>query len=98
MKTSIHNRFFQTTTWRAIKAKAPSEYMKKFKGENEELKNTMKSHLINLPEDGIWENDYEKFYYSRLKRIVKELNKMILISENQETKLEVYEDIEEPIN
>lgn len=80
---------------RTIKAKAPSEYMLKFKEENEKLASTMKSHLIDTEKDGIWKNDYDKFFYSRLTRIVTELNKMIIKNEENEPKLEVYEDIEQ---
>ena len=80
---------------RKIKAKSPSDYMSKFKEENEELKTTMKSHLIEPEKDGIWENDYDKFFHSRLKRIVKELNKQIITNNENDSKLEVYEDIEQ---
>jgi len=82
---------------RTIKTKSPSIYMKTFKKHNDELKSTMKSHLIDIEKDGVWENDYDKFYHARLKRISKALNKFIIPQDSvSEAPLEVYEDIEEP--
>ena len=82
---------------RTIKTKSPKVYMKTFEKQNEELRKTMKSHLIDIDKDGIWENDYDKFYHSRLKRISKALNKFIIPQDNVfEKTLETYEDIEEP--
>jgi hypothetical protein len=79
---------------RTIKTKSPAVYMKSFRKENDELKITMLTHFIDIDNDGIWENDYEKFYHNRLKRIAKSLNKLIIAQEQTKT-LEVYEDIEE---
>lgn len=82
---------------RTIKTKSPCIYMKTFKKHNDELKSTMKSHLIDIEKDGVWENDYDKFYHARLKRISKALNKFIISQDSvSEAPLEVYEDIEEP--
>lgn len=82
---------------RTIKTKAPKVYMKTFDRQNEDLKKTMKSHLIDIDKDGIWENDYDTFYHSRLKRISRALNKFIIPQENvSEKSLEIYEDIDEP--
>ena len=81
---------------RTIKTKSPAVYMKTFAKHNKELDKTMKTHLIDIEKDGIWENDYEKFYYARLKRIVNKLNKFIIQQEIPEHSLETYEDIEEP--
>ncbi|TWI72214.1 hypothetical protein LZ24_01620 [Desulfobotulus alkaliphilus] len=82
---------------RTIKTKSPGVYMKTFQKHNDELENTMKSHLIDIAKDGVWDNDYDKFYRARLKRISKALNKFIIPQESlSETPLEVYEDIEEP--
>jgi len=74
-----------------------STCVKTFKKHNDELKRTMKSHFIDIEKDGVWENDYDKFYHARLKRISRALNKFI-IRQNEFTNmpLEVYEDIEEP--
>ena len=81
---------------RTIKTKSPKVYMKTFDRQNENLKSTMKTHLIDIDKDGLWDNDYDKFYHSRLKRISKALNKFIIPQESSEQPLEVYEDIEEP--
>jgi len=81
---------------RTIKTQSPGVYMKAFTKHNEELKSTMKSHLIDIEKDGVWENDYDKFYHARLKRISKVLNQFIIPQESiSEVPLEVYEDIEE---
>jgi hypothetical protein len=79
---------------RTIKTKSPAVYMKTFRKENEDLAQTMRTHLIDIDKDGIWENDYETFYNNRLKRITKALNKFI-IQQDAPKSLEVYEDIEE---
>lgn len=79
---------------RTIKTKSPASYMKTFERENEELKVTMKSHFIDIEKDGIWENDYDKFYHNRLKRVTKEINKFI-INQDSTGSLETYEDVEE---
>lgn len=79
---------------RTIKTKSPATYMKTFEKENEDLKATMKSHYVDIEKDGIWENDYDKFYHNRLKRVTKEINKFI-INQDSIGPLETYEDIEE---
>ena len=78
-----------------IKAKAPSNYMNSFMNNNNDLENTMRTHLIDdLNEFGIWDNDYNKFFEQRIKRISEELSKRI-ISQKADERLEVYEDIDE---
>ncbi len=79
---------------RTIKAKSPANYMKDFFKKNEDIQETMKSHLIDLEKDGIWENDYDSFYDNRLERITKKLQKFIIVQESKE-ELEVYEDVDE---
>jgi len=79
-----------------IKTKSPKVYMKTFDKQNEDLESTMKTHLIDINKDGIWDNDYDKFYHSRLKRISRALNKFIIPQELTEQTLEIYQDIEEP--
>lgn len=78
-----------------IKDKSPSSYMNNFLRKNSILSKTMKSHFIDLEKDGIWENDFDKFYDNRLKRISKALNKFIIPQEQSIENLEVYEDVEE---
>lgn len=67
---------------REIRAKAPSVYMAKFMKQNDEIDDTMKTHLINdLEKFGVLENDYEKFFEKRIKAISKELKKRIIKQE-----------------
>ena len=58
---------------REIKAKAPSVYMKAFRRENPHLKETIKTHLIDLDTFGIWEDDYALFFRERCKLIARKL-------------------------
>lgn len=69
---------------REIRAKAPSVYMKKFVKQNDEIKKTMKTHLINdLEKFGVWDNDYEKFFNKRIEAISEELNKRLIKPVNE---------------
>jgi len=62
-----------------IGAKPPSVYMKKIAKNNEKLSDTMKTHLIgDLAAFGVWENDYNLFFNSRLRQISKEIKKRII--------------------
>lgn len=58
---------------RKIKDRAPSDYMQEFKKDNTELETTMTSHMININDDGIWNDNYEKFVENRGAKIFKEL-------------------------
>lgn len=69
--------------------------MKDFFKSNDDLKSTMKTHMIDIEKDGIWDNDYDLFYDNRLNRIAKALDKFIIKQEPDREDLEVYEDIEE---
>jgi hypothetical protein len=78
-----------------IRAKAPSIYMNTFKNQNDQLDETMKTHLIgDLEEFGIWNDDYGKFFENRIKLISSELAKLI-VSQKVEGPLVKYEDVEE---
>ena len=78
-----------------IRDKSPASYMKEFHKRNDELDKTMKSHFIYIDKDGIWENDFDRFYRNRLRRITNALNKFIIPQDTSNEDLEVYEDIEE---
>jgi len=78
-----------------IRTKSPETYMKSFHSINEELEETMKTHLIDLNNDGIWDNDYYTFFENRLERIADTLTKLIIPQDINDTELEVYEDIED---
>ena len=61
-----------------IKDKAPSVYIKDFIDENDELSNSLKSHMINdLYEFGITSDDYNVFLEKRAKLIFNELKNRI---------------------
>jgi len=78
-----------------IKAKGPASYMKDFSRKNNQLVRTMRTHLIDLENDGIWDNNYERFFNNRLKRITRALNNFIIQQDQLATGLQVYEDLEE---
>lgn len=81
-----------------IRTKSPETYMKSFHSINEELEETMKTHLIDLNNDGIWDNDYHTFFENRLERIADTLTKLIIPQDTNDTGLEVYEDIEDLVD
>lgn len=83
---------------REIKANAPSKYMVKFKSKNPNLEKTMKTHIIDLEEFGIWEDDYDKFIEKRAQKVSDEIRKRIIPqeadSEGQEPVLHDEEEVE----
>ena len=82
---------------REIGAKAPASYMKKFIRQNENIEETMKTHLINdLEKFGVLANDYDNFFNQRLKAISKELKKRII--EQETDKMYQAEDIQDYTN
>jgi hypothetical protein len=81
---------------RKISDKAPSVYMKDFAGQNEEIEHTMKAHLIHLKTDGVWTDDYDKFFEGRCQTISKQLKKRIMPREiDLMGQAVVYDDLEE---
>ena len=62
---------------REIRAKAPSVYMEAFRRENPHLKETMKTHLIDLDTFGVWQDDYDLFFRERCKVIARKLRAWI---------------------
>ncbi len=63
---------------RKIRAKAPSIYIQDFLDENEELRTSIKSHLIdNIEEFGIFSDDYTVFLEKRAKSIFTALKNRI---------------------
>ena len=64
---------------REIGAQKPSKYMKKFQQENDELDQTMKTHLIpDLEKFGIWDDDYDTFFKERANLVSEEIKKRLL--------------------
>lgn len=83
---------------RAIKSKAPAEYMGEFKIKNQKLEDTMKTHLIDdLQEFGIWENNYSKFFNKRAKAVSDFLTSRIISQDidKQEKQKKIIDDFEE---
>lgn len=62
---------------RKIGAKAPSNYIGDFKEENNQINNSLNSHLIDINGFGIESDDYETFLKARAKRIYSELKSRI---------------------
>ncbi len=66
---------------RKIKDKAPSKYMLDFKSKNPNLNECMKTHLINLDEFGIWNDNYNLFFEKRVELISREIEKRVIKQE-----------------
>lgn len=63
---------------RRIGARPPGEYMREFDKRNPELKETMKTHLIDdMKAYGVWKNDYATFIERRGQRVLEELTKRL---------------------
>lgn len=61
-----------------IGAKRPSQYMMKFRKDNKELAETMKTHLIDdLDSYGVWKDGYDTFIEYRGHRVLEELKKRL---------------------
>jgi len=79
-----------------IKAKSPAQYLKSFEKKNEKLKNTLKTHMINLDTFGVWENNYQKFFDRRVKAISRRLKQKIISQEIDKKGQDAYfDDFEE---
>ncbi len=67
---------------REIKDKAPSIYMQKYIDNNQQIKETMKTHLIgDFDEYGITNDNYEKFFNKRIDAIICELKQRVIPQE-----------------
>ena len=65
-----------------IKDKAPAVYMKEFKQENPSLDSTMRTHLIDIDNSGIWDNDYNLFFESRISKIREQLLSRLIMKKD----------------
>lgn len=61
-----------------IRAKAPSIYMTEFKKQNKKLDEVMKTHLIDLNNYGVWDDDYDVFFQKRAEKISEELSNRLI--------------------
>lgn len=64
-----------------IRDKAPSVYMNEFARENRQIHKTMRTHLIELDEFGIWNDDYEQFFHKRAQALSQELERRVITQE-----------------
>lgn len=62
---------------REIRDKDPKKYIAEFQKENPNLKEDLKTHLIDLDNFGIWENDYDTFLQKRAEKLADEIIKRI---------------------
>lgn len=63
-----------------ISDKAPSVYMTTFSKINNNIEETMKTHLINdLNSFGVYDDDYKKFFNNRIKAFKKELESRLIL-------------------
>ncbi len=70
-----------------IKDRAPSDYMKQYCEDNKNIVEIMKSHLIgDLKEFGVLDDNYSAFFEKRLKSIIINLKKEIVL-----TPMDVYD-------
>ena len=71
---------------RVIRARAPSEYMKEFKNQNDKFTTTMSTHLIEThyvkdndkASSAIWSDDYERFIDERASAVVRLLQSKLI--------------------
>jgi hypothetical protein len=72
--------------------------MGEFRKRNPDLHATMDTHLIDLDEFGVWENDYDRFRRKRSEAISRELEKRIIRrdidEQGQEVQTDDFEDAE----
>jgi hypothetical protein len=66
---------------RKIGARAPSDYMAQFKEQNTELAANMTTHLIELDNWGIWDDDYVVFFRNRCEKLAQEIKKRLILRE-----------------
>ncbi len=66
---------------RAIRARAPRNYMKEFKNKNpDRIDEAMETHMISLDDDyGVFTDDYEAFFKYRMQRFHEELKKRVIL-------------------
>ncbi len=77
---------------RKIGSKAPAVYMKEFKKVNAGLEATMKTHLIDVERFGIWDNNYETFFWKRCQAISKKLGERVIHRDIDQQHQEVHTD------
>lgn len=67
---------------RQIKDKAPKVYLGEIALHNEQLEETLRTHLIDLDGFGVKDNDYERFFAGRAELVSLEIKKRIIEQES----------------
>lgn len=71
-----------------IRDKAPSKYMQKYISENEHISETMASHLIEIKQSNLINDDFETFFNNRIELISQKLQERIILTANDRCKSE----------
>lgn len=80
----------------AIKAKAPSVYMREFQKKNPNLTSAMNTHLVNPDQFGVWDDDYGRFLDRRCAAISKVLSSKVIKRDIDERgQLATFDDFDE---
>ena len=66
---------------REIRAKKPSIYIGEFRKYNHDIREALRSHLIDLDSAGVLDDDYDRFFSYRCEAIAKELAKNLIRQE-----------------
>ncbi|MGU3471873.1 DUF262 domain-containing protein [Paenibacillus sp. D51F] len=61
-----------------IRDNAPSKYMGQFKAQNKKLDDVMNTHLIDLNDFGVWDDNYDVFFQKRAEKISEELSSRLI--------------------
>jgi hypothetical protein len=82
---------------REIGAKAPSIYMKRFSEHNPYLSQHMQTHLIELENWGLWDNDYNTFMQKRCEKLSDEIKNRLILGEQDKNAHQAinFDDIED---
>ena len=87
--TIVNFCFIPSELNKEISDKKPSNYFDRYKKENKEFFETLKTHLIPVNnESGIWTDEYHKFLDQRAELIEREVKKLVGITTKIESELE----------
>ena len=87
--TIVNFCFIPSELNKEISDKKPSEYFNRYKKENKELNDVLKTHLIPyVNESGVWTDEYHKFLDQRAELIEKEIKKVVGITTRLEAEFE----------
>jgi len=70
--------------------------MRKFQRQNRDLARTMRTHLIDLDEFGVWDDDYKRFLDRRCAAFARELSSKVIRRDIDERgQVPTFDDFEE---